>query len=95
MEAIFCSETSVDFYRAAVYYIPEDTNLHTHRCAKLMSSIATEIWKQQANRTCVEKGWTLARLKMLIDGSCVGGGGGSRAQFSLKMWSFFLKGLHP
>jgi hypothetical protein len=35
MEAIFSSETSVDFQRTIRRYIPEDGTLHNHRCEKL------------------------------------------------------------
>jgi hypothetical protein len=35
MEAICCSETSVDFQRTTRRYIPEDITLHNHRCENL------------------------------------------------------------
>jgi hypothetical protein len=35
MEAIFSSETSVDFQRTTRRYIPEDGTLHNHRCENL------------------------------------------------------------
>jgi hypothetical protein len=37
MEAIFYSETLVDFQPTARRYIPEDGNLHNHRCENLNS----------------------------------------------------------
>jgi hypothetical protein len=39
MEAIFSSETSVDFQRATPRYIPEDSTLH-NRCENLKSYIS-------------------------------------------------------
>jgi hypothetical protein len=39
MEAICSSETSVDFQRATLRYIPEDSALHSHRCENLKSYI--------------------------------------------------------
>jgi hypothetical protein len=38
MEAIFSSETSVDFQQIARRYIPEDSTLHNHRCDNLKLS---------------------------------------------------------
>jgi hypothetical protein len=35
MEAIFSSETSVDFQRTTRCYIPEDSTLPYHRCENL------------------------------------------------------------
>jgi hypothetical protein len=35
MEAIYSSESSVDFQRATLSYIPEDSTLHNHRCENL------------------------------------------------------------
>jgi hypothetical protein len=37
MEAIYSSETSVDFHRTVWNYILEDTTLHSHRCENLKS----------------------------------------------------------
>jgi hypothetical protein len=37
MEAIFSSETSVDFQRTTRRYIPEGSTLHNHRCENLKS----------------------------------------------------------
>jgi uncharacterized membrane protein YciS (DUF1049 family) len=37
MEAIFSSETSVDFHQTTRRYIPEDGTLHNHRCDNLKS----------------------------------------------------------
>jgi hypothetical protein len=37
MEAICSSETSVDFQRATLRYIPEDGTLHNHRYENLKS----------------------------------------------------------
>jgi hypothetical protein len=39
MEAIYSSETSVDFERNTQRYIPEDSTLHNHRCEDLKSYI--------------------------------------------------------
>jgi hypothetical protein len=41
MEAIFSSETSVDFQRITRRYIPEDGTLLNHRCENLESYILT------------------------------------------------------
>jgi hypothetical protein len=38
-EATYSSETSVDFQRTIQHYIPEDSNLHNHRCENLKSYI--------------------------------------------------------
>jgi hypothetical protein len=47
MEAIFSSETSVDFQRTTRRYIPEDVTLHNHRCENRKSyktqDLATEM----------------------------------------------------
>jgi hypothetical protein len=40
MEAIYSSETSVDFQRTTRRYIPEDSTLYNHRCEHLKSYIA-------------------------------------------------------
>jgi hypothetical protein len=37
MEATYSSLTSVDFQRITLCYIPEDRNLHNHRCENLKS----------------------------------------------------------
>jgi hypothetical protein len=37
MEAICCSETTVDFQRNTRRYIPEDGTRHNHRCENLKS----------------------------------------------------------
>jgi hypothetical protein len=37
METTCFSETAVDFQRTTQRYIPEDTNLHNHRCENLKS----------------------------------------------------------
>jgi hypothetical protein len=39
MEAICSFESSVDFQRTTLRYIPEDSTLHNHRCDKLKSYI--------------------------------------------------------
>jgi hypothetical protein len=39
MEAIFSSETSVDFHRTTRRYIPEDRTLYNHGCENLKSYI--------------------------------------------------------
>jgi hypothetical protein len=41
MEAVYYSETSVDFQRTTRRYIPEDGTLHNHRCKNLKSYIGT------------------------------------------------------
>jgi hypothetical protein len=38
MDAIYSSETSVDFHRTTQRYISEDTTLHNHRCENLKSN---------------------------------------------------------
>jgi hypothetical protein len=35
MEAVCSSETSANLYRITQHHIPEDSNLHDHRCEKL------------------------------------------------------------
>jgi hypothetical protein len=37
MEAMFSSETLVDFHRTTWRYIPEDRTLYNHRCENLES----------------------------------------------------------
>jgi hypothetical protein len=37
MEAVYFSETSVNLYYTACYDIPEENNLHNHRCGNLKS----------------------------------------------------------
>jgi hypothetical protein len=39
MEAIYSSETSVDFQRITRRYIEEDSTFHNHRCQNFKSSI--------------------------------------------------------
>jgi hypothetical protein len=39
MEAVCSSETSVDFERNTLLYIPEDSTFHNHRCKNLMPYI--------------------------------------------------------
>jgi hypothetical protein len=39
LEAIYSSETSIDFERTTRRYIPEDMTLHNHRCENLQPSI--------------------------------------------------------
>jgi hypothetical protein len=39
MEVIFSSETSADIQRTTRSYIPEDYNLHNHRCENLKSYV--------------------------------------------------------
>jgi hypothetical protein len=38
MQALFSSETSVDFHRTIRFYISEDTTLHGHRYVNLKSN---------------------------------------------------------
>jgi hypothetical protein len=37
MEAIYSSETSIEFQRTTLRYIPEASTLHNHRCDNLKS----------------------------------------------------------
>jgi hypothetical protein len=39
MDAIFCSETSTDFYRTAFRYFPQYWTLHSYRCENFKSDI--------------------------------------------------------
>jgi hypothetical protein len=59
---LHCSETSVDFYRVAQHYNPQDCNLHCNRCESLKTKNAyiTVVWKQnnQENICCKKDGQT-------------------------------------
>jgi hypothetical protein len=44
MEAIYSSESSVDFQRNAWRFIPEDRTLHDHHCENLKSYIINNIY---------------------------------------------------
>jgi hypothetical protein len=46
IEAIYCSETSVDFHWTTRRYIPEDRTLHNHLCKNLKSNI----WERKEKR---------------------------------------------
>jgi hypothetical protein len=52
MEVIFSSETSTDFQRTTLRYIPEDSTLHNHRCENLKSCISNESWNLK-NICCI------------------------------------------
>jgi hypothetical protein len=45
MEAICCSETSVETQRTTRRYIPEDGTLHNHRCENLKSYNEVKFWE--------------------------------------------------
>jgi hypothetical protein len=50
MEATFSSETSVDFQRTTLRFIPENRTLHNHRCENLISYISNKMcfYRQKA-----------------------------------------------
>jgi hypothetical protein len=54
MEAVYSSETSVDFHQKIWHYIPEDGKFHGHRCDNLKSDlICTVRCKIQAQQNIV------------------------------------------
>jgi hypothetical protein len=50
MEAICSSETSVDFQRTTLRYVPEDSTLHNHRCENLNSYTIAPFIAEGRNR---------------------------------------------
>jgi hypothetical protein len=49
IEAILSFETSVNFHRITLRYIPEDRTLHSHRCENLNSNNTTFVGRKKEN----------------------------------------------